>query len=115
MQPVPDDGAYEAEDVSDHGRNHDEQNRRHRVEWFDELHRLDHVRPKNEIENRLGAADKNKKRPNHMPAADHSGDHQPNFIGSGHYSLFVISRFYVGVCQKKPARGTRWVIGQKRV
>ena len=74
-QPVPDDGAYKAEDVSDHGRNYDEHNRRHRIEWFDELHRLDHVRPENEIENRLRPADQNKKRPSDMPAADQYGDH----------------------------------------
>ena len=70
MQPVPDDGAYEAEDVSDHGRNHDEHNRRHRIEWFDEVNRLDHVRPENEIEDRLRPADENKNRPNHMPTGD---------------------------------------------
>jgi hypothetical protein len=53
IQPVPDHGAYEAEDVSNRGRNHDEHNRRRRIEWSDEVHRLDHVRPENEIEDRL--------------------------------------------------------------
>ena len=32
--------------------------------------RLDHMRPENEIENRLRPADKNKNRPNHMPTGD---------------------------------------------
>ena len=59
MQPVADGCACEAEDVSDHGRSHDERNRRHRIAWFEEVHRLDYVRPENQIENRLRAADEN--------------------------------------------------------
>ena len=86
MQPVPDDGACEAEDVSDHGRNHDEHSHRYRIEWFDEVNRLDHVRPENEIEDRLRPADKNKNRPNHMPTGDYNlAITNPTFVGISHH------------------------------
>jgi hypothetical protein len=81
MQSVPDNGAYEAEDVSDHSCNHDERNRRHRIEWFDEVHRLDHVRPENEIEDRLRPAKQNKKRPSYMPAAISTAITSPTLLG----------------------------------
>jgi hypothetical protein len=80
MQPVPDRRTEKTKDISNNTRNHDEHNRRHRIEWFDEVHRLDHVRPENKIEDRLRPADENKNRPNHMP----TGDYQPNLIGIGH-------------------------------
>jgi hypothetical protein len=75
MQLVPDHGAYEAEDVSDHGLITMSPTGRRWIEWLDEVNRLDHVRPENEIENRLRPADQNKKRPSDMPAADQHGDH----------------------------------------
>ena len=84
MQPVPDDGACEAEDVSDHGCNHDEHNRRYRIEWFDEVNRLDHVRPENEVEDRLRPADENKKRPppRQSEATTTFQMYQPNLVGN---------------------------------
>jgi hypothetical protein len=75
MQPVPDHGAEKTKDISDETRNYDEHNRRLRIEWFDEVHRLDHVRPENEIEDRLRLADENKNRPDHMATGDQYGDH----------------------------------------
>jgi hypothetical protein len=33
----------------------------HRIEWFKEINRLDHVRPENEIQDRLRPADYDKK------------------------------------------------------
>ena len=70
MQPVPDHRAEKTKDIADETRDRDERNGRRQIEWFDEIHRLDHVRPENKIENRLRPADQNKKRPNYMPAAD---------------------------------------------
>ena len=115
MQPVPDQRAEKTKDVSDHTSDYDERNGRRRIEWFDEVHPLDHMRPENEIEDRLRPADQNKKRPSQMPAAHQRADYQSNFVGIRHSSVFVISRFYLRVCRKKPAPGIRWVIDQKRV
>jgi hypothetical protein len=100
MQSVPDDGAYKAEDVSDHGGKHDEHNRRRRVEWLDELHRLDHVRPENEIEDRLRPADENKNRPNHMPTGINAAITSPTLFGLGRCSLFGVRRIYLRACRK---------------
>ena len=77
-------------DISDDTRDRDERNGRRWIEWLDDLHRLDHVRPENEIENRLLPADEDKERPNHMPAADQRADHQPNLTGTRHCWLFEI-------------------------
>ena len=76
MQPVPDHRAEKTKDISDETRDRDERNGRRWIEWLDEVHRLDHVRPENEIEDRLRPADENKKRPNEMPAGDQRGDYQ---------------------------------------
>ena len=75
MQPVPDPRAEKTEDISDETRDRDERNGRRRIKWLEEVNWLDHVRPENEIENRLRPADQNKKRPSDMPAADQHGDH----------------------------------------
>ena len=57
MQSVPDHRAQKAEDVSNHTRDHDEGNRSDRIKRFDDVNRLGHVRPKNEIDDRLRSAD----------------------------------------------------------
>ena len=57
MQPVPDHCTEEAKDITDDTRDRDERDGRRWIEWFDEVHRLDHVRPENEIENRLRPVD----------------------------------------------------------
>ena len=75
VQPVPDHRAEKTKDISDDTRDRDERNGRRWIEWLDKVHRLDHMRPENEIENRLRPADQNKKRPSYMPAADQHGDH----------------------------------------
>jgi len=84
MQPVPDHRAEKTEDTSDRTRDCDKCNRSDRIERFSEVNWLDHVGPENEIENRLGQTNENKKRSKDMPAADQHGDHQANFIGIGH-------------------------------
>jgi hypothetical protein len=63
MQSIPDDRAGKTEDVSGHGRDHDERNRRQRIEQLDDVNRLDHVRPENEINDRLCPAGENQQRP----------------------------------------------------
>jgi len=57
MQPVPDHRAEKTEDISDDTRDRDERNGRHWIEWLHDVNRLDHVRPENEIENRLRPPD----------------------------------------------------------
>lgn len=69
MQFIPDHRADEAEDVSNHSGDHNEDDRSHQIEWFNEVNRLDHVRPENEIDDRLRPADTDKKQPNEMPTA----------------------------------------------
>ena len=54
MQPVPDDGVYDAEDVSDHGRNHDEHNRRRWIKRLDEVHGL--IMCAQKMKSRIGCA-----------------------------------------------------------
>ena len=67
-----------------------------------------------EIADRLRLADENKNRPDHMATgAQHDkghlyGEFQPCCFFSTTWSCRR-------VCQKKPAFGTQWVIGQKRV
>ena len=88
MQPVPDHRAEKTKDISDETRDRDERNGRRWIEWLDEVHRLDHVRPENEIEDRLRPAKQNENRPNEMPPADQCADHQANLVGISHcYSL----------------------------
>jgi hypothetical protein len=88
MQSVPNHRAKKTEDVSDYGRDHDEGNRSHWIERFNEVNLLNHVRPENEIEDRLRPAKQNENRPNEMPPADQCADHQPNLVGVSHrYSL----------------------------
>jgi len=53
MQSVPNHRADKTKDVSDHGRDHDKGNRSHWIEWFNEVNLVNHVRPENEIEDRL--------------------------------------------------------------
>lgn len=75
VQTVPNHCAEKTKDISDHARNRDKRNDRCWIERLDDVYRLDHVRPENEIENRLSPANQNKKRPSDMPAADQRGDH----------------------------------------
>jgi hypothetical protein len=75
MQPVPDHCAEKTKDITDDARYGDERNGRHWIKWLDEVHRLDHVRPENEIENRLCPTNQNQKRSSYMPTADQHGDH----------------------------------------
>ena len=100
MQSVPDEGAYEAEDVSDHSRNHDEHNRRHRIEWFDEVNRLDR-RPQ-KMKSKIGCIQPMRTRTDQttcQPAIT-----SPTLLG-------LVTLAY----RKTRAPGIRWVIDQKPV
>jgi hypothetical protein len=93
MQSVPKHRAEKTEDVSGHSSDHDKGNRSNGIEWFNEVNRLDHVRPENEIEDRLRPAEENKKRPNQMPATDQGANHQPNLIGISHGCCSLLTAF----------------------
>jgi hypothetical protein len=107
MQSVPNHRADKAKDVSDHGRHHDKSNRSHWIKWFNEVNRLDHVRPENEIEDGLRPAKQNENRPNEMPSADQRADHQPNLVGISHrYSLYNYAGLPARLRDDKRARNS---------
>jgi hypothetical protein len=81
MQPIPDDRADKTEDVSNHGSHHHERNCSQQIELFDEVNRLDHVRPENEVGDWLRPGNQNQKRPDQMPSAEQCADHKPDLIG----------------------------------
>lgn len=70
MQFVPDERADKTERVAGKERDDDENNCRFGIKCFDHIDRLDHVRPKNEVDYQLRPSDQNKNRPEHMPTAD---------------------------------------------
>jgi len=70
MQAIPDHRAQKTKDVSDDGSDQDERNRSHWIEWFNEVNRFDHVRPENEIDDRLRPSDCDQERPEQVPASD---------------------------------------------
>jgi hypothetical protein len=57
MQSIPDHRAEKTKDVAHRTRDHDERNGSDQIKWFDEINRPDHVRPENEIDDRLRPAD----------------------------------------------------------
>jgi len=57
MQPIPDDRAEKTKKVPNHASNRDERGGSEQIERFDEVNRLDHVCPENEIADRLGPAE----------------------------------------------------------
>ena len=56
MQPVPDERADESKAISNNSCDHDESDSCKWIEWFNHIDRLDHVRPENEIHQRLRPA-----------------------------------------------------------
>jgi hypothetical protein len=93
MQSVPNKRAQKTEDVSNHGRNPDERDGSQGIERFDHVDRLDHVRPENEIDERLCPAEQNQECPEEMPPADQRADHQPNLVGINHSYRSLTSSF----------------------
>ena len=57
MQSVPKHRAHKTNNVSGHRGDNDKRNRREEIERFDHINRLDHVRPENEIDDRLRPAE----------------------------------------------------------
>ena len=106
MQSVPNHRADKTKDVSDHGRDHDKGNRSHWIEWFNEVNLLNHVRPENEIEDRLRPAKQNENRPNEMPPADQCADHQANLVGISHRYLYNQAGLPARLCDDKRARNS---------
>jgi hypothetical protein len=70
MDPVPNNPACVSENVSDKCRDADERNCRHRIEWFDDIDRANHVRPKDEINDGLSPSQQDKERPNDVLSAN---------------------------------------------
>jgi hypothetical protein len=80
MQFVPDHRSNKAKDVSDNYRHSDEGNRRQRIERFDDVNRLDHVRPEDEVDDALRPTEQDEYRPNQMPAADQYADYEAYLV-----------------------------------
>ena len=70
MQFVPDKGSDESEKVSGEKSDGDESDCGSRIEWFDHVNGLNHVRPENEIDHWLRETGQNEQRPENVPAAD---------------------------------------------
>ena len=64
MQPVPDYRAHKTKNVSDHGCENDQSKSSYRIEWFNDINRLDHVRPEDEIDDGLRPTQQHETRPN---------------------------------------------------
>jgi len=60
VQSVPDHRAEKTKEISNRSSDHDQCNCSYWVEWFNEINRLDHVCPENEIEDRLRPAAEDK-------------------------------------------------------
>jgi hypothetical protein len=66
-----------------------------------QLRRLDHVRPEDEVDNRLRPGKQNENRPNQMPASDDDGKNEADFvrISNFFYAAFVV-RLPVARCSR---------------
>jgi hypothetical protein len=58
--------------------------RRDRVKCFYHVDRLNHVSPKNEIDNALSPSQQDKHSPTDVPAADNRSEHQPDLVRISH-------------------------------
>jgi hypothetical protein len=86
VQLVPDYRADKTKDISDRTGDHDERNGSHRIEWLNEIDRLDHVRPENEIDNWLRPPKQHENRPEHVPTAKQDADDEPELVRISHRS-----------------------------
>ena len=57
MKLVPNDSTDKSENITPEESDDYEGSRSHRIEWTDDVNRLDHVRPENEIDQRLSPTD----------------------------------------------------------
>jgi hypothetical protein len=95
MQFVPDHRSNKTKDVSDNYRDSDEDNRRQRIEWFDDVNRLDHMRPEDEVDDALRPTEQDEKSPAHVPAAINTPTTRPILLGLA--MCFVSSDFYASL------------------
>lgn len=84
MQSIPDDCAKKTEQVPNQCCNQNERNGSRRIERLDHIDRLNHVRPKNEIDDRLRPPGQNQKRPYYVPSANQRPDDQADFVRISH-------------------------------
>jgi hypothetical protein len=89
MQFVPDQCAGKTKHVSEDGRDNDESNRRQRIERLDDVHRLDHVRPENEIDDRLRPSKQNEKRPEKVPSSDERTNNETDLVWISHIDFYA--------------------------
>jgi hypothetical protein len=92
MELIPNNRADETKEVSSDRRQNNKSNGSDGIEWFNDIDRLDHVRPENEVDNRLGKTDQDENCPKQMPASDDGGKDQANFVRISHPSLHLSSR-----------------------
>jgi len=116
VQAIPNDRAKKTKHVPNHSSDYNQRNRSHRIKWFDEVNRFDHVRPENEIDDRLRPADSDKKSdqtkcqpPINAPIT------RPSLWGLATVIPCIITRVCLRACVMISGRGTRSVIDQRRV
>ena len=84
MDLVPEDCADKTEEVSANERYRDERDRRLEIKGFNHIDRLNHVRPKAEIDEQLSPADQNQQRSNRMPSVNQPSDHETDLVWISH-------------------------------
>ena len=92
MEPIPGHCKNVADRAADEKRHDDKHRRGDKNERPDRQLKMDHVRPKNEVIERLPPIQRNEQRPNQMPASKENPDSERGFgwtkMVHGH-SLFV--------------------------
>ena len=108
MQSIPDQRAEKTKEISNRSSHHNQCTCGYWIELVNEINRLNHVGPENEIEDRLSPADQDKQRPNQMPAAEKRGAYEPNSSGIGHCPLPVTRPFCLGIAGRKAGSKLGW-------
>ena len=70
MKSVPKTSAEIPKNVAREQGNNEKRDCGHGIEWPDDINRPNHMRPENEIEQRLGPAQDDKNYPEEMPSTD---------------------------------------------
>ena len=84
MEFIPNNRADETEDVAGRGCHNDQSNGSSEIKWLNHINRLDHVRPEDEIDDRLRPAQQYENRPHQMPPSDDNGKDQANLVPISH-------------------------------
>jgi hypothetical protein len=84
IQAVPDQRAKKTKEISDDSRITISVTAATASYGFHDVNWLDHVRLKNEVDDRLRPAKQNETRPENVPTAKQDDDDEPNLVGISH-------------------------------